>query len=250
MRLWSLHLSLLDQKGLVALWREALLAQKVLQGKTKGYRSHPQLHRFRQSQKPVTTISAYLWAVHDEATNRGYSFDSSKITRKRTPRKLAVTQGQLDFELGHLKAKLRQRDPRRYREIRRVREITVHPLFIVVAGEIEAWERARATNRMFRCSFAASHHRHSSVLSSKNRPSSPSPMRRSVPLPIRHRSATLWTTHVLSSGLVGLHSSPPRTPFAGGSNFALAGSNHVGRKLLSSQSKWLASWLALAVCGP
>lgn len=81
MRLWSLHPSLLDQKGLVALWREALLAQKVLQGKTKGYRSHPQLHRFWQSKTPVTTISAYLWAVHDEACQRGYSFDSSKITR-------------------------------------------------------------------------------------------------------------------------------------------------------------------------
>ena len=85
MRLWSLHPSLLDQKGLVALWREALLAQKVLQGKTKGYRSHPQLHRFRQGRTPVTTISAYLWAVHDEACRRGYSFDSSKITRKGSP---------------------------------------------------------------------------------------------------------------------------------------------------------------------
>jgi hypothetical protein len=141
MRLWSLHPSLLDQKGLVALWREALLAQKVLQGKTKGYRSHPQLDRFRQSRTPLTTISAYLWAVHDEASRRGYSFDSSKIASRRQPRSLTVTQGQLEFELGHLKAKLRQRDPRRYRELRRIREITPHPLFTVVAGEIEPWER-------------------------------------------------------------------------------------------------------------
>ena len=100
MRLRSLHPSLLDQKGLVALWRETLLAQKVLQGKTKGYRSHPQLARFRQGKTPVTTISVYLWAVHDEASRRGYSFDSSKIARKRQPRTLTVTQGQLDFELG------------------------------------------------------------------------------------------------------------------------------------------------------
>ena len=106
MRLWSLHPSLLDQKGLVALWRESLLAQKVLQGKTKGYRSHPQLDRFRQSKTPVTTISAYLWAVHDEAARRGFSFDSSKIARKRQPKMLTVTQGQLEFELGHLKSKL------------------------------------------------------------------------------------------------------------------------------------------------
>ena len=61
--------------------------------------------------------------------------------RRRQPRSLTVTQGQLDFELGHLKAKLRQRDPRRYRELRRIREIMAHPLFTVVAGEIEPWER-------------------------------------------------------------------------------------------------------------
>lgn len=35
MRLWTLHPKYLDTKGLVALWREALLAQKVLQGKQK-----------------------------------------------------------------------------------------------------------------------------------------------------------------------------------------------------------------------
>ena len=100
MRLWSLHPSLLDQKGLVALWREALLAQKVLQGRTKGYRSHPQLDRFRQK-TPVTTISAYLWAIHDEASRRGYSFESSKIARKRQPKTLTVTVGQLEFEFEH-----------------------------------------------------------------------------------------------------------------------------------------------------
>jgi hypothetical protein len=141
MRLWSLHPSLLDQKGLVALWREALLAQKVLQGQTKGYRRHPQLLRFWQSRTPLTTISAYLWVVHDEANRRGYSFDATKIVRRRQPRSLTVTQGQLDFELRHLKAKLRRRDPLRYRALCSLREITAHPLFVVVAGEIEPWER-------------------------------------------------------------------------------------------------------------
>jgi hypothetical protein len=79
MRLWSLHPSLLDAKGLVALWREALLAQRVLQGNTTGYRAHPQLHRFRQSADPLGVISTYLWAVHDEATRRGYAFGAAKI---------------------------------------------------------------------------------------------------------------------------------------------------------------------------
>lgn len=141
MRLWSLHPSLLDPKGLVALWRESLLAQKVLQGKTKGYRSHSQLARFRQCRTALTAISAYLWAVHDEACSRGYVFDSSKIVKKRRAKKLTVTQGQLDFEHGHLKGKLRKRDPKRYRDLCRLREITAHPMFTVVPGEIEPWER-------------------------------------------------------------------------------------------------------------
>lgn len=36
MRLWSLHPNCLDAQGLVALWREALLAQAVLRGQTRG----------------------------------------------------------------------------------------------------------------------------------------------------------------------------------------------------------------------
>jgi hypothetical protein len=140
MRLWSLHPSLLDPKGLVALWREGLLARKVLQGKTTGYRSHPQLHRFRQSGEPVAAISAYLWAVHDEATRRGYAFDASKIAGGRRAMSLPVTRGQLAFEIQHLKEKLRRRDPERFGGIGRV---TPHPLFVVVAAEIEPWERGR-----------------------------------------------------------------------------------------------------------
>jgi hypothetical protein len=143
MRLWSLHPSLLDAKGLVALWREALLAQKVLQGKTAGYRSHPQLHRFRESAEPLAAISTYLWAVHDEAARRGYAFDASKIAVGRRPLSLAVTRGQLAFEREHLKEKLRRRDPPRFRLFCRTRQVTAHPLFVVVQGEIEPWERGR-----------------------------------------------------------------------------------------------------------
>jgi Pyrimidine dimer DNA glycosylase len=141
MRLWSLHPSLLDQKGLVALWRESLLAQKVLQGKTKGYRSHPQLERFRKCPAPLTAITAYLWVVHDEAGQRGYSFDSARISRRRRPIALTVTQGQLNYEFEHLKSKLRQRDPERYRTLRHVEEVIPHPLFTIIAGKIEPWER-------------------------------------------------------------------------------------------------------------
>jgi hypothetical protein len=143
MRLWSLHPSLLDPTGLVALWREGLLAQKVLQGTTKGYRSHPQLHRFRQSGEPAAAIATYLWAIHDEASRRGYRFVASKIALERQPVSLTVTQGQLAFEHQHLKAKLRQRNPKWFRALCRTRPIMAHPLFIVVTGAIESWERGR-----------------------------------------------------------------------------------------------------------
>jgi Pyrimidine dimer DNA glycosylase len=140
MRLWSLHPSLLDAKGLVALRREALLAQRVLQGKTTGYRNHPQLQRFRQSEKPLAAIATYLWAVQDEATARGYAFDASKIDDKRQRMTISVGREQLAFEWGHLKEKLRKRDPKHYQAVRRMK-IVPHPLFTVVAGGIEVWER-------------------------------------------------------------------------------------------------------------
>jgi hypothetical protein len=34
MRLWSLHPKHLDRQGLLAVWREGLLAQEVLRGET------------------------------------------------------------------------------------------------------------------------------------------------------------------------------------------------------------------------
>src|SRR5215467_8765865 len=111
MRIWSLHPSLLDAAGLVALWREGLLAQRVLLGQTKGYRFHPQLERFRGTKNPVAAISTYLWAIVDEAQARGYQFDSSKIVMKKRAIFIPVTEGQLAYEWEHLSRKLRVRDP-------------------------------------------------------------------------------------------------------------------------------------------
>ena len=144
MRLWSLHPSLLDAKGLVALWREALLAQKVLCGKTTGYRHHPQLDRFRRSGRPRTAIATYLWAIHDEAQRRGYSFNASRITGKRRVCQIAITEGQLAFEWAHLKKKVRLREPAWLKELGRHPRIRPHPLFVVVAGHVEPWERGRS----------------------------------------------------------------------------------------------------------
>jgi hypothetical protein len=141
MRLWSIHPKYLDSKGLIALWREALLAQKVLQGKTKGYRYHPQLVRFRAVDDPLATIATYLVAVHEEAVRRGYHFNECKIVSLRTDATLPVTEGQVDYELAHLKHKLLVRDPKLWQALQTISQPDVHPLFFVVAGNVEDWEK-------------------------------------------------------------------------------------------------------------
>lgn len=141
MRLWTLHPKYLDARGLVALWREGLLARAVLKGKTKGYRHHPQLARFRAHPSPVTAINAYLRMVLVEAEARGYAFDRKKIGPLRRGIRLRATQGQLTFERQHLLRKLRLRSPELYRSRQRVAAIEPHPLFKVVSGDMEAWER-------------------------------------------------------------------------------------------------------------
>jgi hypothetical protein len=141
-RLWSLHPSVLDRAGLLALWREGLLAQKVLLGQTSGYRFHPQLERFRASGNPVAAISTYLWAVADEASVRGYNFTVSKIAGKRHAVSLTVTQGQLEYEREHLRKKLRVRDQAAFLRLSTAKLIP-HPMLRVVSGGMEPWEVVR-----------------------------------------------------------------------------------------------------------
>lgn len=140
MRLWSLHPEHLDAKGLVALWREALLAQHVLLGKTKGYKNHPQLDRFKDTRNPPGAIAVYLRHVADEADRRGYTFDRDKIIHRRLNAKIQVTSGQVEYEFQHLLAKLKQRDPERYRVLKHINRIKLHPMFAKVRGNIAEWE--------------------------------------------------------------------------------------------------------------
>jgi hypothetical protein len=140
MRLWTLHPRYLDAKGLVAVWREGLLARAVLRGKTQGYRHHPQLIRFQESSSPVTTLNRYLSAIHREAGRRGYAFDASRFGPVRGAGRLTETCGQLDYEWDHLLAKLRRRAPERYRTFRDLRRPAAHPLFRIVPGEVAVWE--------------------------------------------------------------------------------------------------------------
>jgi hypothetical protein len=140
MRLWSIHPKYLDAKGLVAVWREGLLAQKILEGKTGGYRNHPQLRRFKSQADPVLAIATYLRGIAAEGKNRGYAFDTNKIKTTGSTRQIPVTHGQLLYEWEHLKDKLVERDPQRYRELLSIVEPESHPQFVVVEGVIEDWE--------------------------------------------------------------------------------------------------------------
>lgn len=141
MRLWSLHPRYLDAQGLVALWREALLARAVLRGLTRGYRHHPQLQRFQLHVAPRYAISAYLAGVQAEAAARDYSFDRSKVGSVRAVTPIVVTRGQLEYEWEHLLRKLAARSPAHYRKWRPVRRPDCHPLFRPRPGGIENWER-------------------------------------------------------------------------------------------------------------
>jgi hypothetical protein len=141
MRLWSLHPRYLDARGLVALWREGLLAKAVLQGKTRGYRNHPQLERWREAADPVGSINAFLEEIWAEADRRGYSFDRRKLGLRRGRSTLEVTRGQVEYEWTHLMKKLRARDPARHRQHRKLIRPAPHPIFRIVAGPIASWER-------------------------------------------------------------------------------------------------------------
>lgn len=145
MRLWSLHPRHLDPQGLVAVWREALLAKAVLRGETRGYTHHPQLDRFRAHPSPRLAINAYLAAVHSEAGLRGYSFDRSKIGPVRTVEPIIVTLGQLGFEWDHLLGKLSVRSPRLFARLRTQGNPVCHPLFLPCPGPVASWERRGRT---------------------------------------------------------------------------------------------------------
>ena len=140
MRIWSVHPKYLDAKGIVALWRETLLAKNVLEGNTKGYKNHPQLIRFKATNNPVAAINQYLAEVWNEATRRGYNFDRNKIDFDFKKIKIEVTTGQMQYEFNHLLKKLEQRDPERFNQFENLKMVDCAEIFEVKEGEIEKWE--------------------------------------------------------------------------------------------------------------
>ncbi len=143
MRLWSVHPKYLDSQGLVALWREALLAKNVLLGLTKGYKNHPQLLRFIKSSSPEDYINKYLETIYIESIKRNYCFNKDKIDNFKEIKNIPVCSGQIDYEIIHLQKKLFIRNPVKYYEnIKLLDSVTeCNPLFYIINGNIESWER-------------------------------------------------------------------------------------------------------------
>jgi hypothetical protein len=144
MRLWSLNPKYLDRQGLLAVWREGLLAKNVLEGKTKGYKNHPQLDRFKNSKDAITDINNYLVGIYQEAEKRGYKFSLDKISDlKKISNHIKVNSDQIIYEFKHLLGKLKIRDIKRYNEYKDLKKIEIHNLFKEVKGKIEKWEKIK-----------------------------------------------------------------------------------------------------------
>lgn len=148
MRIWSLHPSYLDPIGLIACWRETLLCKNVLLGNTRGYTNHPQAKRFKEHEEPVLAINLYLDKLYDEACERKYKFNKDKVGEvDRSLRKIWVTEGQLKYELDHLRKKLFVRNTYKYHESflkfgpSPLLTPKQHPIFEVKSGGIESWEK-------------------------------------------------------------------------------------------------------------
>jgi hypothetical protein len=141
MRLWSLHPKYLDVKGLNGLWREGIMARNALLGIKKGYFNHPQLERFKKQENSVLFIDTYLLNVYNESITRNYNFNREKFGLNFTDSKIDVTDGQILYEFKHLKRKLKIRDIYKYDELNEIKFPDVNPVFKVVKGDIELWER-------------------------------------------------------------------------------------------------------------
>lgn len=144
MRLWSLSPQYLDRQGLLAVWREGLLAKKVLANETRAYKNHPQLDRFKESDEPLKNIDIYLYGIFLEAKNRGYKFDKSKVTIRETcNQQINVTTGQVLYEFKHLLNKLKVRDIAKFKRLKNIVNPELHFVFKLVLGDIEKWEKIK-----------------------------------------------------------------------------------------------------------
>jgi len=96
----------------------------------------------------MKAIADYLAGVWAESERRGFNFDHRKIGSRRGAGRLTVTRGQLDYESELLCRKLKKRLREKCPELSSLGQVRPHPLFIVVDGEVEEWERAISDARL------------------------------------------------------------------------------------------------------
>lgn len=147
MRLWSFHPKYLNRQYLGAVWHEGITkAQTGLQGGR--YKNHSQLQRFRVAKDPLALLALYLSSIWQESVNRGFSYNWHLVKRDIPSilyfTKIPVTTGQLDYEWRHYLKKIRKNDFEwYYNKLNEVWLPDPHPVFYVVKGDIEDWERVK-----------------------------------------------------------------------------------------------------------
>ena len=146
MRIWSLHPQYLDQKGLGGQWEEGIIAQNTLFFQEGKYLNYPVLHRVKAHQEPVAWIGMYLNEILKEANvNRGYNYNDQLIKQLKPTLPMPVTRGQLYYEWTLLQGRLQKRDPVKMslNDGVDINNIKANPMFYVIDGDIEDWERVK-----------------------------------------------------------------------------------------------------------
>lgn len=159
MRLWTIHPSFLDQKGLCGLWRETLVGLKALEkGPGAPWYNHPQLARFKVYPNGLAMLAEYAEHVLDEGHKRGYNFNTAllepylELYEMNFDGCIMVTKGQFDYEVEHFIRKLASRDEMRYQLYMekmgprslyqpKIEVFVPNPVFRIVDGPIEVWEK-------------------------------------------------------------------------------------------------------------
>lgn len=130
MCLWSIHPKYLDKLGLIALWREGLLAQKALSVPSTQYIRHSELERFKNNENPLKAIGSYLCYVAAEGAKRGYNFTHERIVYPNFDDYLIIINDDtLNLEVKNLKNKLKLRDKTKFKELTEMSKIESNPAF-------------------------------------------------------------------------------------------------------------------------
>lgn len=156
MRLWTIHPKYLDGKRLTSQWKEGIQMMHIWKeigenpepAKRLGYVSHPQVRRLSNllvadSGLISLLLHQHLTAVHEESVQRSYSFNKKLIDDlapdcKNAP-KVYVTMGQVAYEFALMATKNNEWS----QKVAIDPYMLCNPIFQVVSGSIESWEKTK-----------------------------------------------------------------------------------------------------------